>query len=99
MKYSPKGGPIKVRAENYSSEQLLISVSDEGIGIPRDQIEKLFQKFSRVDTPEAREIKGSGLGLWISREIVKAHGGKIWVESEEGKGSTFRFTLRKATQE
>ncbi|MBM2839798.1 MAG: Histidine kinase protein [Bacteroidetes bacterium] len=99
VKYSPKGGFIRVRAENYSTDQLLISISDEGIGIPQDQFDKLFQKFSRVDTMEAREIKGSGLGLWICKEIVKAHGGNIWVESEAGKGSTFKFTLRKAHQE
>ena len=72
VKYSPKGGHISVRAENYSNDQLLISVSDQGIGIPAEQIDKLFQKFSRIDTTEAREIKGSGLGLWICREIVKA---------------------------
>ena len=99
VKYSPKGGVIRVRAENYSNDQMIISVADEGIGIPTDQLGKLFQKFSRIDTEEAREIKGSGLGLWICREIVKAHGGKIWVESEVGKGSVFRFTLKKATQE
>ncbi len=99
VKYSPKGGLIRVRAENYSNDQLLISVTDEGIGIPKEQIDKLFQKFSRVDTTEAREIKGSGLGLWICKEIVKAHGGKIWVESEPGKGSTFKFILKKADQE
>jgi K+-sensing histidine kinase KdpD len=99
VKYSPRGGFIRVRAENYSADQLLISISDEGIGIPPEQFDKLFQKFSRVDTIEAREIKGSGLGLWICKEIVKAHGGDIWVESESGKGSTFKFTLRKANQE
>lgn len=99
VKYSPRGGHITVRAENYSADQLMISVSDEGIGIPVEQIGKLFQKFSRVDTSETREIKGSGLGLWICREIVKAHGGEIWVESKVGKGSTFKLTLRKAHQE
>jgi K+-sensing histidine kinase KdpD len=99
VKYSPKGGHISVRAENYAVDQLLVSVTDEGIGIPEDQIGKLFQKFSRIDTTEAREIKGSGLGLWICKEIVKAHGGKIWVESDTEKGSTFKFTLKKAHQE
>jgi signal transduction histidine kinase len=69
---------------------------DEGIGIPEDQIPRLFQKFSRADTPQAKDIKGSGLGLWICKEIVRAHGGQIWVDSLPGKGSTFAFTLRKA---
>jgi K+-sensing histidine kinase KdpD len=99
VKYSPRGGKIGVRAESFSGDQLLISITDEGIGIPTAQIDKLFQKFSRIDAGEAREIKGSGLGLWISKEIVKAHGGKIWVESEVGKGSTFKFTVKKAHQE
>ena len=99
VKYSPKGGVIKVRVEDYSADQLLISVSDEGIGIPAEYTDRLFQKFSRVDTEEAREIKGSGLGLWICKEIVRAHGGNIWVESTSGKGSVFSFTLKKAQPE
>jgi signal transduction histidine kinase len=98
VKYSPKGGTVTVAVEDYSSDELLVSVTDEGIGIPPEQVSKLFQKFSRVDTGEAREIKGTGLGLWICREIVNAHGGKIWVESEFGKGSTFKFTLKKVAE-
>jgi signal transduction histidine kinase len=96
VKYSPAGGKVTIRAAHHSAEQLVVAVTDEGIGIPADQQGKLFQKFSRVDTPQAKEIKGSGLGLWICREIVKAHGGQIWVESQVGKGSTFAFTLKKA---
>jgi K+-sensing histidine kinase KdpD len=96
VKYSPAGGKVTIRAAHHSSEQLVVAVTDEGIGIPADQIGKLFQKFSRVDTPQSKEIKGSGLGLWICREIVKAHGGQIWVESQVGKGSTFAFTVKKA---
>jgi len=99
VKYSPKGGIVRVRAEDHAQDQLLISVSDEGIGIPKEQMDKLFQKFSRVDTSEAREIKGSGLGLWICKEIVRAHGGQIWAQSEPGQGSVFSFTLRKAQSE
>ncbi len=96
VKYSPSGGKVTIRAAHHSAEQLVVAVTDEGIGIPAEQQGKLFEKFSRVDTPEAKEIKGSGLGLWICREIIKAHGGQIWVESQEGKGSTFAFTLKKA---
>jgi phosphoserine phosphatase RsbU/P len=99
VKYSPRGGKVMVTATDASEEALRVSVSDEGIGIPADQLDRLFQKFSRIDTAEAREIKGSGLGLWICREIVRAHGGEIWVESEWGKGSTFTFTLRKVQPE
>jgi len=62
-------------------------VTDEGIGIPADQQGKLFQKFSRVDTPQAKEIKGSGLGLWICREIVKAHGDRYGSRARWEKGA------------
>ncbi|HUN65663.1 MAG TPA: GAF domain-containing protein [Bacteroidota bacterium] len=96
VKYSPKGGYVTVLAREYSAEQIVISVTDQGIGIPADKVEKLFQKFSRVDTPETNQIKGAGLGLWICREIVEAHGGKIWIESRVGEGSTVFFTLNKA---
>lgn len=96
VKYSPAGGKVSIRAAHHSAEQLVVAVTDEGIGIPAEQQGKLFQKFSRVDTPQAKDIKGSGLGLWICREIIKAHGGQIWVESQQGKGSTFAFTLKKA---
>jgi len=96
VKYSPRGGKVVVRAKDYDADHMIISVSDEGIGIPAGQMDRLFQKFSRVDSEDSREIKGSGLGLWICKEIVKAHGGEIWVESEYGKGSLFSFTIRKA---
>ncbi|MBI1803803.1 MAG: GAF domain-containing protein [Ignavibacteriae bacterium] len=99
IKYSPRGGKVTVAVEEQSPEQILVSVTDEGIGIPPDKIEKLFQKFSRVDSGEANQIKGAGLGLWICREIVEAHGGKIWIESEIGQGSTVKFTLNKAHEE
>jgi K+-sensing histidine kinase KdpD len=96
VKYSPQGGKVRIAVENHSPEMILASISDEGIGIPPGQKDKLFQKFSRIDSDEAKTIKGTGLGLWISKEIVQAHGGAIWVESEVGKGSTFKFTLKKA---
>ncbi len=96
VRYSPHGGKVTVSADDQGPEKILISVADEGIGIPADQVGKLFRKFARVDSGEAREIKGAGLGLWICREIVRAHGGEIWIESELGKGSTVRVTLNKA---
>ena len=95
-KYSPRGGKINIVAQDYSEGQIILSVSDEGIGIPADKIDTLFRKFSRVDSGETSQIKGAGLGLWICREVVEAHGGKIWIESDLGKGSTVRFTLNKA---
>lgn len=96
VKYSPRGGKIAICIEDLPPEKIIVSVSDEGIGIPLDQTRKLFQKFSRVDSGEAKDIKGAGLGLWICREVVEAHGGKIWIESEVGKGTTMKFTLNKA---
>jgi len=95
VKYSPRGGMIEISVDNHGSDEILLSVKDNGIGIPENQLERLFQKFSRVDSAEVSNIKGSGLGLWISREIIRAHGGKIWVESEAGVGSSFMFTLKK----
>lgn len=95
VKYSPRGGKVIVTAADQNDRQVIFSVCDEGMGIPEDQIPRLFQKFSRIDTPEAREIKGSGLGLWICKEIVETHGGTIWVETEYGKGSTFIFSINK----
>jgi two-component system sensor histidine kinase VicK len=98
VKYSPRGGKVTITVDDYSPEQILISVSDQGMGIPKEQVDKLFQKFSRVDSGETREIKGAGLGLWICREVVEAHGGKIWIESELGNGTTFKLTLNKAQE-
>jgi K+-sensing histidine kinase KdpD len=96
VKYSPTGGTIMLRALNHSTDHMVVAVRDEGIGIPEEFQQKLFQKFSRIESAETKEIKGSGLGLWICKEIVRAHGGNIWVESTPGKGSTFAFTLKKA---
>jgi two-component system phosphate regulon sensor histidine kinase PhoR len=71
--------------------EILVSVSDTGIGIPREELLRVFERFYKVN--KARDDEGVGLGLAISRHIINSHGGKIWVESEEGKGSTFLFTL------
>jgi K+-sensing histidine kinase KdpD len=98
VKYSPQGGKIVVRAVNHSPEEVLVSVSDQGMGVPKEKLGKLFQKFSRVDSKESREIKGAGLGLWICREVVNAHGGKIWMESEPGTGSTVKFLIRRTPE-
>ena len=98
VKYSPKGGKITITVTDHSTEQIMISVADQGIGIPPEKVGKLFQKFSRVDTAEAKEIKGAGLGLWICREIVEAHGGKIWIESALGSGTTMKVVMNKAQQ-
>jgi two-component system cell cycle sensor histidine kinase/response regulator CckA len=92
-KYSPNGGPIVVSAA-ASDGMVEVSVQDEGLGIPTDDLPHLFQKFFRVDTADRRAIRGTGLGLAISKNIVEAHGGKIGAASAgPGKGSVFYFTL------
>jgi signal transduction histidine kinase len=93
VKYSPAGGSITVRCRERGTEHIVIEVIDHGLGIPQDQVGKLFQKFERVRTSEHMAVSGTGLGLYICRLIVEGHGGQIWVESELGKGSTFGLSL------
>ncbi|HVQ31413.1 MAG TPA: ATP-binding protein, partial [Vicinamibacteria bacterium] len=93
VKYSPSGGSITVRARERGTDNIVIEVVDHGLGIPPEQVGKLFQKFERVRTAEHLAISGTGLGLYICRLIVEGHGGQIWVESELGKGSTFGLSL------
>jgi signal transduction histidine kinase len=92
IKYSPGGGKVTVSARQNGGE-ILVSVRDEGIGISATDAEKLFRPFQRLESVVGTAIQGVGLGLVVCRRLVEAHGGSIWVESEPGKGSTFRFTL------
>ena len=91
--YSPGGGSITVRCRPRGLGHVAIEVIDSGLGIPADQIGKLFQKFQRIRTEAHLSIPGTGLGLYICRLIVEGHDGQIWVESEPGKGSTFGLVL------
>lgn len=92
IKYSPDGGIISCRLlETHNN--VIFSVTDEGLGIPKKDINKVFDRFYRVDKARARAQGGTGLGLAISREVIKAHNGSIWVESQEGQGSTFYISL------
>jgi two-component system sensor histidine kinase VicK len=94
LKYSPEGGHITFNVSANEEEQLLyISVKDEGVGIPKKDIDKIFERFYRVDKARTRKLGGTGLGLAIAKEMVQAHGGDIWAESEEGKGTKITFTL------
>ncbi|MBU8684153.1 cell wall metabolism sensor histidine kinase WalK [Bacillus haynesii] len=94
LKYSPEGGHITFSvAVNEEEELLYISVKDEGVGIPRKDMEKIFERFYRVDKARTRRLGGTGLGLAIAKEMVQAHGGDIWADSIEGKGTTITFTL------
>jgi len=92
LKFSDSGGEITMSAE-VKDDEILVSVSDRGIGIPAEAIPHLFERFYQVDGSMTRSSSGSGLGLFISAQIVEAHGGRIWAESKLGKGSTFSFTL------
>lgn len=91
-KYSPAGSSItvEVRADDQFAQ---IDVIDTGYGIPAEDQVNLFCQFHRVDNPDAPTVSGTGLGLYVTKQLVEAHGGKIWVKSEEGKGSTFSLTL------
>ncbi len=94
VKYSPEGGPVRIAAELQPEQQrLVVRIQDEGLGIPEAAIGNLFSKFFRVHRPGHEGIGGTGLGLAIVHEIIRAHGGDIWVESVEGAGSTFSFAL------
>lgn len=91
-KYSPEGATVTIAARE-AAEQVQIDVSDTGIGISKVDQSKLFTKFFRADNSLSRSTSGNGLGLYITKHLVEVHGGKIWVQSKEGKGSTFSFTL------
>ena len=92
VKFTPKDGLITLRAVSQG-EFAQFEVADTGIGMPPEDLSKLFSEFFRADNPVNRERKGTGLGLTLVKRIVEAHGGKIWVESEADKGTTFRFTM------
>lgn len=92
VKYSPDGGTITVKIED-NHRSVIVRITDEGLGISKQDAEKLFDRFYRVDKARSREQGGSGLGLAISKEVIELHGGSIWVDSVEGEGSTFIFEL------
>ncbi len=92
IKYSPDGGEIKVSMRTTDT-QLIVSVSDQGLGIPKKDLPLIFDRFYRVDKARSRAQGGTGLGLAITKEIVKQHNGFIWAKSDYGKGSTFTIVL------
>jgi PAS domain S-box-containing protein len=92
IKYTPEGGEVTISLR-YDTKELEFSIKDTGIGIPKDQQERVFSRFFRATNAIKRETEGSGLGLFIVKNIIDAHGGRIWFDSEEGRGSTFYFTL------
>jgi PAS domain S-box-containing protein len=92
IKYSPRGGLIRVGGW-ADDDWVYVYVADEGIGIPKSEQERIFERFYRAESPLTRRTEGAGLGLYLCKEVIEAHGGKIWVQSEPGKGAKFIFKL------
>ena len=92
IKYSPDGGKITVSMKT-TDDQMILSISDQGLGIPKQDLPRIFDRFYRVDRARSRAQGGTGLGLAIAKEIIKQHNGFIWAKSEYGKGSTFTIVL------
>ncbi len=97
IKYSPDGGVVRVGAW-AENEHVTVYVADQGIGIPEEELPYIFDRFYRVDSTLRRQTQGAGLGLYLARALVEAHGGRIWVHSKPGEGSTFFFTLPISTE-
>jgi len=90
IKFTPSGGSITLSAK-VEDDGVIVSVTDTGAGIAEEELERIFERFYKVD--KSRSSRGTGLGLAIARHIVEAHGGSLWAESIEGRGSTFFFSL------
>lgn len=98
IKYTPDGGNVLVSCAK-EDDFVKVGITDTGYGIPKEDLERVFERFYRVDSDRSTKTGGRGLGLAISKHIVDAHGGTIWVESQLGKGSTFYFTIPAAGAE
>jgi two-component system, OmpR family, phosphate regulon sensor histidine kinase PhoR len=93
IKYGRPQGTVVVGGENLNGEKVEIFVRDDGPGIPAEALDRVFERFYRVDKARSREQGGTGLGLSIVKHIVQNHGGEVWAKSEPAKGATFFFTL------
>ncbi len=96
LKFTPASGHVTVKARRGAPNEVIVSVTDTGVGIPKERLGSIFAKFSQVPETKnkVRPVHGTGLGLLISKQLVEAMGGRIWVDSDYGKGTTFSFTLR-----
>jgi signal transduction histidine kinase len=92
IKYSPKGGEVRIGG-SFDQNTVSLYVKDQGVGLPPAEQEHIFERFYRVDDALSRKTQGTGLGLYLAEAVIEAHHGKIWVESQVGKGSTFHFIL------
>jgi two-component system phosphate regulon sensor histidine kinase PhoR len=93
IKYTPEGGTITITIRKQNENYAEVAIQDTGVGIPKEDLPRIFERFYRVEKGRSREYEGTGLGLSIVKHIVQAHSGKVWAESEVGKGSVFYFTL------
>ena len=97
LKYTPRGSTIEITA-TLDAAGTVVGVRDNGPGIPTEDLSRIFERFYRVDKGRSREKGGTGLGLSIVKHIVQLHGGRVWVESELGKGSAFFFSLPRRSE-
>jgi signal transduction histidine kinase len=93
LKYSPAGGEVRVSASRAADGRAEVAVADEGVGIAAEDLDRLFTRFGRIVTPETAGIPGTGLGLYLARDLARRHGGDVGVTSEPGRGSTFTLAL------
>ncbi len=93
IKYTHEGGEISISAFENEQKEIQVLIKDNGMGIPKEDLSRIFERFYRVDKGRSKELGGTGLGLSIVKHLVQAHGGRVWVESQPGKGSVFYFTL------
>ena len=96
VKFTKSGGRVFIKAESLDEKRLRVSIEDTGVGIPKEDIERLFRIEQKVCSLGTEGESSTGLGLLLCKEFVEMHGGRIWVESEMGKGSKFSFTINKA---
>ncbi len=92
IKYSPNGGAIRLSGR-VEPERVVVTVSDEGSGLPAEELTRVFDRFYRADTSATRRAQGAGLGLYLAKSVIEAHGGRIWADSESGRGAAFSFSL------
>ena len=92
IKYSPEGGPIEI-AGRVDEDEVIVTVTDQGVGIPFEEQPHIFESFFRGSREYQQQTSGAGLGLYLAKAIVEAHGGEIWVESNPGEGASFSFAL------
>jgi len=95
FKYTPEGGKVEISVTEQENNEVLFLIKDDGIGIPNEDLHRIFERFYRVDKGRSKEPGGTGLGLSIVKHIIQAHHGRIWAESQPGKGSSFHFILPK----